>query len=141
MTVTFCGHSELCAEDSEYLKKRVLQETEELIKQGATQFLLGGYGAFDSLCAVCLKELKNTYPHIESTLVIPYLDRKYDLNLYDNSIYPPIENVPKRFAISKRNEYMIESADVIISFTKHTWGGAYKTLCYAKRKMKRILNI
>ena len=141
MTVTFCGHAELTADDCEYLKERVTHEIEDLIKKGAKKFLLGGYGEFDSLCAVCVKKLKSIYPDIESILVIPYLDRKYDMHLYDSSIYPPIESVPKRFAISKRNEYMIESADVVVSFIKHTWGGAYKTTCFAKRKKKQIITI
>ncbi len=59
-------------------------------------FLLGGYGRFDMISAMTVKELKKKYPHITSTLVIPYLTREYDLSLYDDSVYPPLENVPKR---------------------------------------------
>ena len=59
----------------------------------------------------------------------------------DTSIYPPIERVPLRFAISKRNEWMMENADLIIAYITHSYGGAYKSLRVAKRKKKKIINI
>ncbi len=61
--------------------------------------------------------------------------------MYDEVIYPPIENTPKRFAISKRNEWMIKSADIVIAYVKTSYGGAYKSLQIAKRQKKRIINI
>jgi len=86
--------------------------------------------------------MKQRYPHIKSTLVIPYIDREYDTDLYDCSEYPPIENTPKRFAIVKRNEYMVDCSDAIIAFVNLTVGGAAKTLAYAKRKKHiQIINI
>ena len=61
--------------------------------------------------------------------------------LYDASIYPPIENVPPKFAILKRNEWMMTNADLIIAYIKHDYGGAYKSLQVAKRRKKNIINI
>ena len=61
--------------------------------------------------------------------------------LYDASIYPPIENTPPRFAISKRNEWMMTNADLIIVYVNHNYGGAYQSLQVAKRKKKEIINI
>ena len=61
--------------------------------------------------------------------------------LYDSSIYPPIEKVPPKFAISKRNEWMITNSDLIIAYVNHNYGGAYKTLEIAKRRKKKIINI
>ncbi|MBP3361339.1 MAG: hypothetical protein J6N52_10830, partial [Clostridia bacterium] len=81
------------------------------------------------------------YPHIESVLVVPYINRGFDKDLYDCSEYPPLENVPMRFAILKRNEWMVRSADVIVAYISHDWGGAAKTLSYAHQKKKRIINI
>ncbi|MBQ3489992.1 MAG: hypothetical protein IJA86_05345 [Clostridia bacterium] len=59
----------------------------------------------------------------------------------DTSIYPPIEQVPPRFAISKRNEWMMANADLIIAYVNHEYGGAYQSLRVAKRKKKKIINI
>ena len=73
--------------------------------------------------------------------MIPYLDRDYDPMYYDGSVYPPLETVPRRYAISKRNEWMVEQADVIISCVTHGWGGAATTLTYANRKKKSIISV
>jgi len=141
-TVTFCGHGSLSSEEVIFAKKAIKVEIERLILLGASEFLLGGYGAFDRIAAMAVKEMKQHYPHIKSTLVIPYIDREYDTDLYDCSEYPPIENTPKRFAIVKRNEYMVDCSDAIIAFVNLTVGGAAKTLAYAKRKKHiQIINI
>ena len=62
-------------------------------------------------------------------------------DMYDTSIYPPIENIPPRFAISSRNKWMATNADLIIAYVNHDFGGAYKSLQVAKRIKKRIINI
>ena len=140
-TVTFCGHSRLCAEDVESLKNQLFKETEKLICHGANTFLLGGYGEFDLLCAHVVKSLKQKYPHIMSVLVIPYLNRDYDKSLYDRSFYPSIEDVPPRYAIVERNNYMVDVSDVIIAFVEYGYGGAHRTYRYAVQKGKPIIKI
>jgi hypothetical protein len=48
----------------------------------------------------------------------------------------------KRYAIIKRNEYMIDESDFIIFYVTHRFGGgAYRALEYAKRKNKQYINI
>lgn len=136
--VTFCGHSKLSEKEKILLKKELNKKLEKLISNGACTFLLGGYGDFDRICAYVIRELKKQYSHIESVFVTPYINKEYNTELYDGSEYPPIENVPLRYAISKRNEYMVEKADVIIAYVNHSWGGAATTLEYAKRKHKNI---
>ena len=93
-----------------------------------------------------MRELKKDFPEIELLFITPYLDKNYSkLELakyyYDDLIFPPIENVPRKFAILKRNEWMVDSADLVIAFVKYSWGGAAKTLGYAKRKKKQIINL
>lgn len=97
-----------------------------LIEGGAATFYLGGYGAFDRLAAAAVKRQKATYPAIEAVLVLPYLDRNMDASDYDRTTYPPLEKVPPRFAIIKRNQWMVEEADVVISAVAHGWGGRRK---------------
>ena len=139
MIVTFCGHGDryydAVTEEKLYLC------LEKLISEGAKEFLLGGYGRFDYLAAHTVKHLKKIHPHITSTLVIPYIHRTYDNTIYDGSVYPPMESVPKRYAISKRNEWMIQKCDVLVCYIAHTHGGAYKTYEYCIRKKKMIINL
>ena len=139
MIVTFCGHKDIS--DTAALHDRLLDVLRSLISEGADTFLLGGYGAFDTLAASAVQELKTEFPQIRATLVLPYLDRDYNRDLYDDSIYPPLENVPRRFAISKRNEWMVDQADVIVAFVTHGWGGAASTLRYSERKKKRVISL
>ena len=91
------------------------------------------------MAASVVSELKTKYPAIRSTLVLPYLDQLTDMRLYDMSVYPPLEAVPRKYAIARRNEWMIQSADVVVAYVRYGWGGAAKTLEYARKKKKRII--
>ena len=93
------------------------------------------------MAAGVVRELKKKYPHIKSVLVLAYLNREVDMEYYDETIYPPLENVPPRYAISKRNEWLVAQADTVIAYVAYSWGGAAKTLRYAQRKHKRIVNL
>lgn len=139
MIVTFCGHGK--EEYGKEIQKKLYETIEALIKYGADEFLLGGYGNFDLMAAQVVRTLKEKYPHIKSVLVVPCIYRGFDANLYDCSEYPPIENVPKRFAILKRNEWMVRKADVLVAYVSHEWGGAAKTFKYAVRRNKYIVNL
>lgn len=137
MNVTFCGHSQFS--QSEEIEKWLFNVTQNLIEQGATTFYLGGYGALDSLAASVLREQKKHYPHIELILVLAYLNTGRGTSGYDSTVYPPLETVPRRFAISHRNRWMVEAADVVVAYVLHDWGGAATTLRYAKQKDRRII--
>ncbi len=139
MLVTFCGHSHVS--NREEVDVRLRKCINDLIEEGATEFYCGGYGDFDSMAARAVRDAKVVHPEIKSYLIIPYLNRDYNTELYDGSIYPPIEEALPRFAISKRNQWMVEQADVVISGVDHDWGGAATTLKYAKRKKKRIISV
>ena len=145
MIITFCGHSDFLFNDDikEQLKNILVGE---IIKNPTCKFYLGGYGDFDVLCLRTLKDLKANFPEIELIFITPYLDKNYSkLEFakyhYDDVIFPPIESVPRKFAILKRNEWMVEQADLVIAYVKYSWGGAAKALEYSKRKKKRIINI
>ena len=126
MIITFCGHSNFSFSDAtkDELKNLLL---EKIRKNPTCKFYLGGYGDFDGLCLRTLKDLKNDFPDIELIFITPYLDKNYSKlefakNHYDDVIFPPLENVPRKFAILKRNEWMVEEADLVIAYVKYSWG-------------------
>ena len=135
MNVTFCGHSQIWKREE--VEKWLFNVTKKLIQQGATTFYLGGYGAFDSLVASVLRELKKDYPQIELILVLAYLNTERNTSGYDSTVYPPLEDVPRRFAITHRNRWMVDVADVVVAYVLHDWGGAATTLRYANQEAKR----
>ena len=136
MKITFCGHKDV---HDRYALERWLQDVcRELIQQGVVEFYLGGYGGFDHLSAAVLRELKKEHPRIRLILVLPYLNTSMPTEGYDETVYPPLESVPKRFAISRRNEWMVRECDTVVAYVTHDWGGAAKTLEYARRKKRRV---
>ena len=145
MIISFCGHSNcLFNDDIKEQLKTIIRN--EIIKNPTCKFYLGGYGDFDGLCLRTLKDLKADFPEVELIFITPYLDKNYSkLEFakyhYDDVIFPPLESVPRKFAILKRNERMVEEADLVIAYVKYSWGGAAKTLEYAKRKKKTIINL
>ena len=145
MIFTFCGHSNclFSNEEKEKLKQLLIKE---IRKNPTCKFYLGGYGDFDSLCLRTLRELKKEFQDIELIFITPYIDKNYSkLEFakyhYDDVIFPPLESVPRKFAILKRNEWMIEEADLVIAYVMYSWGGAAKALEYANRKKKQIINL
>lgn len=136
-TVMFCGHSKL--NEHEKVKKWIYAETEKTILNGASEFLIGGYGDFDNLAAGVVFEMKKKYPNIKSVLVLAYPDKKTGIDSFDESVYPPLENVPKKYAIVKRNRWMVDNSDTIIAFVLYDFGGAAKTLNYAIKEKKNVI--
>ena len=85
--------------------------------------------------------VKEERPNSEVAFVTPYIKKLVKSNLYDTIIYPTLENVLPKYAINKRNEWMVDRADLIIAYVKHTYGGAYKSFLYAMRRKKHIINL
>ena len=133
MIITFCGHSDIS--DTENISLWLTQTIENLIQQGAKTFYLGGYGGFDEL----VKSVLIKYISIEIVLILPYLNSNINADGYDYTLYPPIELTPSKFAILKRNQWMVEQSTTIVAYVTHNFGGATKTLTYAKRKKKNII--
>ncbi len=144
---SFAGHSTLYNSDKIY--KLVLSEIENLVlNENVTEFWVGNYGDFDKLCASAVRVLKENYPDIKLCLVIPYLTK--EINEYKEEYYKKFNhilisdipaNTPKRFMISKNNEYMVKNSSHLVCYVEYD-GGAKKTLNFAlKNKNIKIINI
>lgn len=137
MIITFCGHSSV--PDANEVRRWLCLVLEQFIYEKNIVFYLGGYGEFDRLAAEAVRQKQKANPVAKAVLVIPYLNKKYDASGYDYTLFPPLESVPPRYAISKRNTWMVEQASVVIAYVTHGWGGAAKSLSYARSKGKRVI--
>lgn len=114
-----------------------------IAEYGVTEFRVGNYGCFDRMAARAVKAAKAKYPGVSLYLVIAYLPGTGgrplpDMEGYDGSIYPEgLETVPYRLAIPRLNRMMVREADQVIAYVAHSWGGAAKTLEYAKVRERR----
>ena len=146
MIITFCGHSQYTETDRD--KQLVLDLLNQFIGDKPAKLYLGGYGAFDAFAKRCGKEYQQTHPKTKLIFVTPYITVGYQNNhlnqlkeQYDEILYPGLEKTPAKFAILKRNQWMIDQADCVIAYIAYSTGGAYKTYQYAQRKRKLIFNI
>lgn len=134
---TFFGHREFYSLDEQVLKDTI----EDMIRKGVDTFYVGNQGQFDSAVYRCLRNLRKEYPHIWICVVLAYLPTKK--NEYDDMVdtmYPEIEGHPK-FAIERRNRWMIDHSDFLLCYINHTWGGAYKFARLAKHHGKAVINL
>lgn len=90
-----------------------------------------------------LRELKQRYPQIDYAVVLAYMPGKmtdYDDDL-DTMLPEGIECVHPRYAISWRNDWMLERSDYVVTCISRPWGGAYRYTQKAIRKSKIVINI
>ena len=145
MIISFCGHSAF--RENNEIQKDLLNLLEKEINGKEVVFYLGGYGNFDGFARKCCTLYKEKHSNAKLIFITPYLgkwldERKdYLTSQYDEIIYPDIENTPPKFAISKRNEWIVEKSDLIIAYVELHFGGAYNSLIHAKRKNKRFINL
>ncbi len=142
----FAGHSDIW--DSNLREKLKTVAEDLIVNHNVKEFWVGNYGTFDGTSASVIKELQKTYTDIKLDLVIPYLTKT--LNEYkelyyqkcDNILVADVpENTPKRFYITKANEYMVDNSQYLICYIQRSWGGAITTYKYAKRRKLQIFNI
>ncbi len=137
---TFFGHRECYGLDVGALQTAI----ENLILEGVDTFYVGHQGGFDSIVFTCLQSIKRRYPQITFSVVLAYMPtQRAEYDLYaDCSIYPEgLELCHPKFAIERRNNWMIEQSDYCICYITHTWGGAYKFAHMAKAQGLSIVNL
>lgn len=137
MTVTFFGHRD--APDS--IGKKLREVLIRLIEhEGARCFYVGNEGAYDRLAQALLAELQKQYS-FEYTVVLAYMPTGRETWGAPTLLPEVAALAPPRFAIERRNAWLILHSDLAITYVVSPWGGAAK----AKRKLqkagKRILEL
>ena len=132
---TFFGHRD-CRE----LKRETLQKAvEALLAIGVDTFYVGSQGGFDRMVYGVLKQLQQIHPALCVCIVLAYPPESSAGNMED-TMYPEIEGHPK-FAIERRNRWMVEASQYCICYITHTWGGAYKFAKLASSQGKTVINL
>lgn len=108
-----------------------------------TDFLCGGMGQFDWMCARIVYKLKSQYPDIHSYLVIPYLSFTIlEKEYFDSIVYPEgFEKYHFKAAIPARNRYLVDNSKYALCYVTHGWGGAAQSFERAKKKELVIVNL
>ena len=137
MVCTFFGHRDCYGLEADVLRRAI----EAQIEAGVDTFYVGHQGHFDAMVLDCLKALRETYPHIRVWVVLAY--RPTERTDYDeDSLYPEeVALGPPRFAIDRRNRWMLENADRCLCFVEHPWGGEYKYMGQAEKKGLTVIRL
>ena len=118
MVCTFFGHKDTPKEIEPTLRSTLIDLIEN---KNVNVFYVGNNGNFDTMVRRQLEDLSQTYP-ITYSVVLAYLPT--EKNNYDNltnTIYPEgLETVPKRFAISRRNKWMIQQTNIVVTYVTTT---------------------
>ena len=137
MVCTFFGHRDAPDSLAEKLRKTLI----ELLETGNVDvFYIGNSGNFDRVASRVFSELSSEYS-FTCRIVLAYLpEHETDYN-FETILPEGIENVPKRFAISYRNKWMIEQSDMVVAYVKRNYGGAYQFKVIAEKKGKKVIEI
>ncbi|MBQ8255154.1 MAG: hypothetical protein IJY94_06605 [Clostridia bacterium] len=139
MICTFFGHRDAPTEICDKLQAVLVDLIEN---HGADTFYVGNNGNFDAMVRNTLAKLKPVYPHIEFTVVLAYLPTKKECEADYETIYPEgLEDTPPKFAISKRNEWLVENSDTVITYVNRSWGGAWQSQKLAEKRGKTVINL
>lgn len=121
-----------------------------LVSEGYTVFRAGGAMGFDMAAALCVLELKQRCD-VRLELFLPcrnqadrwtareknfyrYILQKADSVCYVNEQYTPS-------CMHERNRRMVDGSDLCIAYLRHSEGGTYYTVSYAKKKGVPVLNL
>ena len=118
---------------------------ELILRDEVTNFYIGNQGHFDKMAYRCLKELKKEYSYIDYTVVLAYISENktsFLKEIEEKSIFPEeLDKTPPRFAIDKRNRWMINKSDIVVTYVTDVIGGAAKYKELAERKGKTVYNL
>ncbi len=108
-------------------------------------FLVGNNGAFDSMVLRALRNIVPEYPAVSYRVVLAYLPTKHRTHWpysATEALYlEGLESVHPKYAIARRNNWMVASADIVICYITHGWGGAFRYSEHARKKGKKIINL
>lgn len=144
MKIGFFGHGSYVYDGLDELK--LINVLTEFANEDELSLYFGGYGGFDRFCLECAKKYAKTRSGVKTIFVTPYIEANYyklkdAVNKYDEILYPPLECVPKKLAILKRNEWIVNNVDFCVVYVNRAFGGAFSALKAIKKAKKPYINL
>ena len=138
MNCTFFGHKDCPSNIKQILKNEIIKC---YLQNNVRCFYVGNDGNFDLLVQSILFELSTSLGDLDFTIVLSRPDENIDQSLFSHTYFPPcLDNVPPRFRISKRNEWLINNSYFIITYTARYISNTYKWVRRGYKKGLKITN-
>ncbi len=146
-TVSFFGHR--IVENIPEVEKKLIEIVSGIVENNEyIRFLIGREGQFDWLVSSVISRVAYKRHNTYTILVLPYIKADYrDHKENYLSFYNEVEICEKssqahfKSAFQIRNRNMVDRSDLVVCCIQHKSGGAYKTVCYAKKQNRKIINI
>ena len=144
MIVAFFGQAEY-SESCRY-HDQVIELLERIVGDQPCDFYLGGIDHFDHLMRRYCAEYQKTHPRTALFLVAPIVGQTalpgpVVTERYDAILYPSIEPLLPPDAFSRRDRWMAERADVLITSIQNDRLSEDETYLYAVKRNKTVYNL
>ena len=148
-TVSFFGHRYIDnASEVEQHLDCLLHDL--IVQKEYVEFLVGRDGDFDTIASAAIKRAIHSYGYGNAhfILMLPYMKAEYRdnekefLDYYDEvEVCTESSEAHPKSAIQVRNRCMVDRSDLVVCCIQHKSGGAYKTMQYAEKQGKHIINL
>ena len=138
MTCTFFGHRDFPREMTPTLRAQIVYLIEN---RDVSQFYVGNQGYFDYAVLQILRSCRQIYPQIRYSVILAYMPQQElpGIEAAETLLPEQVELAPRRYAICRRNRWMLEHADCVVTYIRHAYGGAARSAALAARQRKEIL--
>ena len=159
-TAAFAGHrpeklpwgADESGESAIAFKRRLKSALDELIVTGCINFLSGAARGFDIIAAETVLELREEYPWVSLTLVLPCdnqaarwddADKARWQRLVDNADHVlHMANVFDKGCMFRRNHYLVDHSSLLVAaYDGNGVGGTAMTLAYAADQGRTVVRI
>ena len=137
----FFGHRDVPVNLDSVLMETI---TDFVKNKGVTNFYVGNNGRFDDMVLHALKRVKQSFPNISYCVVLSYYPQnKLPFSLqHVKTVFPAeVAAVPKKVAIIRRNKWMIDHSEFVVSYVRRNFGGAASAVEYAKKKERTVISL
>ena len=138
MICTFFGHKNAGSD----VKEKIKHTVERLIKDGVVDYYVGNNGNFDYYVQVVLTEIMKNQSDVHLTVVLSNLGERALAANQECTLFPEgFEMALPRFAISKRNDWLIKNSQIAVIYVNNNFTNSYKWMEKARKKGLKIINI
>ena len=139
MNCTFFGHRDATEEVKPKLREIILN----LLKSGRVErFFVGNNGNFDLYVQNILQELKENGVGVHFDIVLSSIGEKAVSDNQNETIFPEeLANAIPRFAISKRNDWLIKNSSILIAYVKYSFSNSGKLIEKAQKRGLEVINL
>ena len=148
----FTGHREQKLRRGAGLIRRELEkEIRKAVSEGFTTFITGMAYGVDIMAGEIVVNLKKEFPAIKLIAAVPFpgfesrwgeeWKNRYQILFQQADLVRFICDSYASSAYQKRNEWMVEQAQLLLCCVEKQSGGAYTAMKYAERLGKEIINL